>query len=172
VAVRDHHVPHLVVDPVMYAKGGQALLEPRAVSTLIKELLPLALVVTPNAPEAENLSGLKVTDMDSAKKAARAIRALGPAYVLIKGGHLRGPVCEDLLYDGREFFAFRSKRVNTKNTHGTGCTLSAAIAAGLALGATPREAVTEAVAYVGGAIRHSFALGGGHGPLNHFWRRK
>jgi hydroxymethylpyrimidine/phosphomethylpyrimidine kinase len=170
--LKEHRVKTLVVDPVIYAKGGRALLEPRAVGTLMKELFPLALIVTPNAPEAEKLSGIKVTGADSSRKAARAIRALGPAFVLIKGGHLDGPVCEDLLYDGREFLVFRSKRVATKNTHGTGCTLSAAIAAGLALGATPRQAVTQAVRYVSGAINNSFALGAGHGPLNHFWRLK
>lgn len=170
--LKAHKVKKLVVDPVMYAKGGHALLEPRAVGTLIKDLLPLALVITPNAPEAERLAGMKVTDADSARRAARAIRALGPAFVLIKGGHLDGPVCEDLLFDGRRFSVFRSKRIITKNTHGTGCTLSAAIAAGLALGATPREAAAEAVKYVGGAIEHALPLGGGHGPLDHCWRMR
>ncbi|OGR80193.1 MAG: bifunctional hydroxymethylpyrimidine kinase/phosphomethylpyrimidine kinase [Elusimicrobia bacterium GWC2_64_44] len=166
-----HKVRNLVVDPVMYAKSGHALLEPRAAGALIKELLPLAALVTPNAPEAERLSGVKVRDLDGAKKAARLIRALGPALVLVKGGHLAGPVCEDLLYDGKVFTVFRSPRVATKNTHGTGCTLSAAIAAGLALGLPPREAVEEAVHYVAGAIRHAFGLGAGHGPLNHHWRQ-
>jgi hydroxymethylpyrimidine/phosphomethylpyrimidine kinase len=168
--LKAHRVKKLVLDPVMYAKGGHALLEPRAVGTLIKELLPLALVITPNAPEAAHLSGVKVTDGESARKAARAIRALGPAFVLIKGGHLSGPVCEDLLFDGREFTVFRSKRINTRNTHGTGCTLSAAITAGLARGASPREAAAEAVKYVAGAITHALPLGGGHGPLDHCWR--
>jgi hydroxymethylpyrimidine/phosphomethylpyrimidine kinase len=168
--LKAHKVRKLVVDPVMYAKGGHALLEPRAVCTLIKDLLPLALMVTPNAPEAERLSGVKVTDGASARAAARAIRALGPAWVLVKGGHLAGPVCEDLLFDGKAFTAFRSPRVNTRNTHGTGCTLSAAIAAGLALGAAPKEAAAEAVKYVAGAIRHALPLGRGHGPLDHGWR--
>jgi len=169
--LKAHSVRDLVVDPVMYAKGGHPLLQPAAAATLIRELLPLALIVTPNAPEAERLSGLKIKDADGAKKAARAIRALGPAWVLLKGGHLDGPVCEDLLYDGRTFTVFRSPRLKTRNTHGTGCTLSAAITAGLALGAKPREAVSEAVAYVAGAIRNSFGLGAGHGPLNHHWRQ-
>jgi len=168
--LKAHRVKNLVVDPVMYAKSGHALLAPAAAGTLIRELLPLALLVTPNAPEAERLSGLKVRDLAGAKKAARAIRAMGPRYVLVKGGHLPGPVCEDLLYDGRGFTAFRSPRVHTRNTHGTGCTLSAAIASGLALGLPPRQAVAEAGAYVAGAIRHALPLGGGHGPLNHHWR--
>ena len=168
--LKAHRVKNLVVDPVMYAKSGHTLLAPAAAGVLVKELLPLALIVTPNAPEAERLSGVKVTDGRGARRAARAIRALGPRYVLIKGGHLAGPVCEDLLYNGRDFTAFRSPRVHTRNTHGTGCTLSAAIAAGLALGLPPREAVKDAVAYVAGAIKHALPLGGGHGPLNHHWR--
>ncbi len=170
--LKAHGVKRLVVDPVMYAKSGHALLEPAAVGALIKELLPLALVITPNAPEAQRLSGVKVTDAASARRAARAIRALGPRYVLVKGGHLGGEVCEDLLFDGRSFTAHRSPRVNTRNTHGTGCTLSAAIAAGLALGADPREAVREGIAYVAGAIKQALPLGGGHGPLDHCWRMR
>lgn len=165
-----HKTRNLVVDPVMYAKSGHALLEPNAAGALIKHLLPLAALVTPNAPEAERLSGVKVRSLDGARKAARLIRALGPSFVLVKGGHLDGPVCEDLLYDGKTFTVYRSPRVDTKNTHGTGCTLSAAIASGLALGLTPREAVAEAADYVAGAIRHAFGLGSGHGPLNHHWR--
>lgn len=170
--LRAHRVEKFVLDPVMYAKSGHALLEQRAVGALIKELLPLALVITPNAPEASRLSGIEVKDARTAKAAARAIHGLGADYVLVKGGHLKGPVCSDLLFDGRAFTEFRSERVKTKNTHGTGCTLSAAIAAALALGAEPREAAAEAVKYVAGAIKSSFALGGGHGPLNHFWRLK
>lgn len=168
--LKAHRVKNLVVDPVMYAKNGRPLLAPSAAGALIKELLPPALVVTPNAPEAERLSGVRVRDLAGAKKAARAIRALGPAFVLVKGGHLDGPVCEDLLYDGRSFTVFRSPRIRTKNTHGTGCTLSAAVASGLALGLPPRAAAAGAIGYVAGAIRHAFGLGAGHGPLNHFWR--
>lgn len=170
--LKAHGIKKLVVDPVMYAKSGHALLEPAAVGALIKQLLPLALVITPNAPEAERLSGVKVTDAASSRRAARAIRALGPRYVLVKGGHLGGPVCEDILFDGRAFTVFSSPRIDTKNTHGTGCTLSAAIAANLALGADPRGAVKEGVAYVAGAIKHALPLGGGHGPLDHCWRMR
>lgn len=168
--LKSRGVKNLVVDPVMYAKGGHPLLDPGAESALAAELLPLALLVTPNAPEAQRLSGIEVRDAASARRAARAIRGLGPRWVLVKGGHLDGPVCEDLLYDGRRFTAFRSPRVATRNTHGTGCTLSAAIAAGLALGLPPEKAAAGAVEYVAGAIRHALPLGGGHGPLNHHWR--
>lgn len=168
--LRAHRVKNLVVDPVMYAKGGHALLRPSAAGALVRDLLPLALLVTPNAPEAERLAGIRVKDQAGARAAARAIRALGPAWVLVKGGHLDGPVCEDLLYDGKTFTVFRSPRLNTRNTHGTGCTLSAAIASGLALGLPPERAVAAAVEYVAGAIKHARPLGGGHGPLNHHWR--
>jgi len=168
--LKAHKVKNLVLDPVMYAKSGHALLEDNAGTALIKELLPLALIVTPNAPEAGRLSGIDVKDPNCARKAAKAIYALGPKWVLIKGGHLRGKVCRDLLFDGKEFTVFSYPRIATRNTHGTGCTLSAAIAACLARGMEPRQAVEEAGAYVAGAIRNSFSLGGGHGPLNHFWR--
>ncbi len=168
--LKAHKVRNLVVDPVMYAKSGHPLLAGNAEAALIRELLPLALMITPNAPEAGRLCGVEVKDRESAEKAARAIHALGPAWVLIKGGHLGGKTCTDLLFDGREFTEFSYPRVQTRNTHGTGCTLSAAIAACLALGMGPREAVKEAGAYVAGAILNSFSLGSGHGPLNHFWR--
>lgn len=168
--LKAHKVKNLVLDPVMYAKSGHALLAEKAEGALIEELLPLALIVTPNAPEAGKLSGIKVNDMAGARKAARAIHALGPAWVLVKGGHLGGKICQDLLFDGQEFTVFSYPRLATRNTHGTGCTLSAAIAACLALGMGPRRSVEEAGVYVAGAIRNSFNLGGGHGPLNHFWR--
>ncbi len=167
--LRAARVTKLVVDPVMRAKDGSPLLEPRAAAALTKELLPLALVVTPNAPEAERLTGLKVGNASGARRAARAIRALGPAFVLVKGGHLDGPVCEDLLFDGSSFSALRSPRADTGHTHGTGCTLSAAIAAGLALGLDVPAAVRRAKRYVTGAIRNAPCLGKGAGPLEHFW---
>ena len=168
--LKAHKVKNLVIDPVMYAKNGHSLLEENGQAALIRELLPLAFMVTPNAPEAGRLSGLEVRDAESAKKAARAIHALGPAWVLVKGGHLRGKTCRDLLFDGKEFAEFTYPRVHTRNTHGTGCTLSAAIAAGLARGLDPRQAVKEAGTYVAGAILNSLNLGGGRGPLDHFWR--
>lgn len=161
-------VKKIVLDPVMFAKDGRALLAENAVCALIKELLPLALMVTPNAPEAARLAGIKVETGADARRAAKIISGFGPRFVLVKGGHLPGKVCRDLLFDGSEFAEFSSPRLNTLNTHGTGCTLSAAIAACLALGLEPRAAAGEAVRYVAGAIRNSFSLGGGRGPLNHF----
>ncbi|MDA8244191.1 MAG: bifunctional hydroxymethylpyrimidine kinase/phosphomethylpyrimidine kinase [Elusimicrobia bacterium] len=167
--LRSHRVKRLVVDPVLASKSGEPLLEPRAVNALIKDLLPLALVVTPNAPEAEALTAIKISDAASARRAAKAVSALGPAFVLLKGGHLDGPSCEDLLFDGKTFTVFRSPRVKTAHTHGTGCTLSAAITAGLALGLDVPRAVRRAKRYVTGAIKHAPGLGSGAGPLEHFW---
>jgi hydroxymethylpyrimidine/phosphomethylpyrimidine kinase len=161
---------NIVLDPVMTAKSGRALLPDSAVKALVKDLLGLALIVTPNAPEASRLSGLAVRDPLSAREAAKAIHALGPKYVLIKGGHLGGPVCRDLLFDGTNFREFPTRRIFTRNTHGTGCPLAAAIAACLAKGMKPPAAVENARAFVVGAIKNSFSLGNGHGPLNHFWR--
>jgi len=168
--LRKHAIKKIVLDPVMYAKSGHPLLAADAMRALKAELLPLALIVTPNAPEAARLAGTRVTNITEARKAAKLIAAFGPRFVLVKGGHLGGKLCRDLLYDGSGFIEFSSPRIDTRNTHGTGCTLSAAIAACLALGLEPRAAVREAGLYIAGAIRNSFSLGGGHGPLNHFWR--
>jgi len=168
--LRKFRVRKIVLDPVMYSKNGCALLSASAVPALIKELLGMALIVTPNAPEAERLSGLPVRSPEEARAAARAIRAHGPEYVLIKGGHMGGPVCVDLLYDGRKFTEFRSRRLRTRNTHGTGCTFAAAIAAHLARGERAPEAVRKARVYLAGALRHALPLGRGHGPLDHSWR--
>jgi hydroxymethylpyrimidine/phosphomethylpyrimidine kinase len=160
-------VEKLVVDPVMVAKSGASLLEPEAVHALITRLLPLALVVTPNLPEAEVLSGMPVASRAEMEESARRIHALGPRHVLVKGGHLKGDAV-DLLYNGREFTAFQASRIDSGNTHGTGCTLSAAITAGLAQGRPLGEAVRDAKAYVTRAIREGFALGRGVGQLRHF----
>lgn len=169
--LRKHGVIKIVLDPVMSAKSGHALLAATAVKALKNELLPLALIVTPNAPEAARLAGIKVENIADARRAAKIIGGFGPRFVLVKGGHLPGKVCRDVLFDGSGFTEFSSHRIDTRNTHGTGCTLSAAIAACLALGMEPRAAVEEAGLYLAGAIRRSFKIGGGHGPLNHFWRR-
>ena len=164
-----HGLGVVVIDPVMVAKGGGRLLREDAVGALRELLLPLALVLTPNASEAEVLSGRPVTTMEEAKEAARAIRALGPRYVLVKGGHF-GEDAVDVLFDGERFTELPAKRVATTSTHGTGCTLSAAIAAGLANGKGVGEAVSDAKAYVTEAIGRAFPVGAGHGPLNHFYR--
>jgi hydroxymethylpyrimidine/phosphomethylpyrimidine kinase len=163
----EHPIDKLVVDPVMVAKSGNALLQPDAVAALIRRILPLALVVTPNLPEAEVLSGITVSSRDEMEEAARRIGKLGARHVLVKGGHLKGDAV-DILWNGREMTAFQVPRIESSNTHGTGCTFSAAIAAGLAKGRPLGEAVREAKAYVTKAIREGFALGRGVGQLRHF----
>ena len=169
--LRFHAVANLVVDPVMVAKSGDRLLREDAVSALKSVLLPLAAVVTPNAPEAAVLSGVDVVDAASAREAARRIADLGPRLVIVKGGHLEGDRSDDLVWDGREFSLLSGRRVATRHTHGTGCTFSAAIAAYLARGCAPVDAAREARAYLQGAIEHAEPLGAGHGPVNHLWRQ-
>ena len=160
----------LVVDPVMVAKSGDRLLREDAVEALRRELLPLAAVLTPNLPEAEVLVGGRLESEADIREAARAIVALGPRAVVMKGGHRHASdTADDVLFDGREFHVFSAERVDTPNTHGTGCTFSAAIAAQLALGADVVEAVRRAKAYLAEAIRRAWPLGGGHGPVAHDW---
>jgi hydroxymethylpyrimidine/phosphomethylpyrimidine kinase len=168
--VRELELPLVVVDPVMRAKSGDRLLDEDAVQAMCAELLPLAHVVTPNIPEAEVLSGIAIGSPADAREAARRIRGLGPATVIVKGGHGTGADLVDLLYDGEQFLEFRTPRIVTQNTHGTGCTFASAVAAHLALGFGVAEATARAQAYVAGAIRHALPVGHGHGPLNHFWR--
>src|SRR5574342_309480 len=165
--LRASPVARLLVDPVMAATSGDALLEPIAVGAVMTSLLPLAAVVTPNLPAAEALAGMPVSSRTDMEEAARRIHKLGPRHVLVKGGHLKGDAV-DLLYNGREFTAFRAPRIECDNTHGTGCTFSAAITAGLAQGRPLGEAVRDAKAYVTRAIREGFALGRGVGALRHF----
>ena len=158
----------LVVDPVMVAKSGDSLLRDDAVGALRDLLLPLAAVVTPNIPEAETLTGRSIVTDDDVREAARAIVGMGAASVVVKGGHRDGPAT-DLYYDGSSFREFTAARIETANTHGTGCTFASAVAAGLAQGLTPEDAVGRAKEYVTEAIRRSFPIGQGHGPLNHFF---
>jgi hydroxymethylpyrimidine/phosphomethylpyrimidine kinase len=165
-----HRVTRLVVDPVMIAKSGDPLLQPDARRALIEAILPLALVVTPNLHEAAALADQPVATLEEMEEAARRIHALGPAWVLVKGGHLKGAP-EDLLFDGHTLRRFTAERVPTPHTHGTGCTYSAAITAGLARGASVPEAVAEAKRYVTAAIRAGFPLGRGVGTLRHFVER-
>ncbi|MCI0548711.1 MAG: bifunctional hydroxymethylpyrimidine kinase/phosphomethylpyrimidine kinase [Candidatus Rokubacteria bacterium] len=163
-----HAIPKLVVDPVMVAKSGDALLETDAREALIARILPLAFVVTPNLPEAEALAGFPVRSREEMEAAARRIHALGPRYVLVKGGHLKGDAV-DVLWNGKQITAFAAPRIDSLNTHGTGCTFSAAIAAGLARGEAIGDAVRSAKAYVTAAIRAGFQVGGGTvGQLRHF----
>ena len=166
-----HKPRHVVLDPVMVAKSGDRLLVPEAVESLKSKLLPLATVITPNLPEAAVLLGreddIGAADMESV---AQSLQALGARSVLLKGGHLEGAGSPDYLFDGEGMEVFAAERIDTKNTHGTGCTLSSAIAALLARGLALREAVRDAKAYVGAAIRaaDTLEIGRGHGPVHHF----
>jgi hydroxymethylpyrimidine/phosphomethylpyrimidine kinase len=167
--LRERKVDRLVVDPVMLAKSGQALLREDAIARLQADLIPPALVVTPNVPEAERLSGLRIGTLADARRAAKAIHKLGCRHVLIKGGHLLAERATDLLYDGRFFTVFKGEFIDTPHTHGTGCTYASAIAAQLAKGKALPEAVQAAKTYVTEAIRHHLAIGHGTGPTHHFY---
>jgi len=164
-----HAIPNLVVDPVMVATSGDPLLEDSAQEALRSRLIPLAHVLTPNVPEAEALTGIRIARVDDLREAARALYELGPRHVLMKGGHLDTPDATDYLFDGVRFHEFSLPRVNTTNTHGTGCTYAAAIAAYLAKGCDVPEAVRRAKEYLTKALQHSISLGRGHGPVNHCW---
>lgn len=166
-AVNDLEVPFLVVDPVMIAKSGDRLIDEAAVGSLKTELLRRAFLVTPNIPEAEALSGVTIRGDEDRREAARRIAGMGVTAVLIKGGHLPSDDIPDLLYERGEFIEFRQRRVPGRNTHGTGCTFSAAITSHLALGRTLREAIPLAQRYIANAIRRAPNLGKGHGPMNH-----
>lgn len=171
--IKQYSWTNLVVDPVMIAKGGAPLLQEEAIDALKHFLLPIATVITPNIPEAEVLSGQKIQSINDRKKAAEIIFNLGAKNVMIKGGHSEGEAMIDLLFDGNEFFQFESKRIVTKNTHGTGCTFSAAITAELAKGKNIREAIAIAKDFIQAAIEDDLMIGSGHGPTNHWaYRRK
>ncbi|MPN00137.1 Pyridoxine kinase [bioreactor metagenome] len=159
---------NIVLDTVMVSKSGSHLLKPDAVDILKKVLLPMSLVVTPNLYEASEIVGFSVEDQQDMKRAAEAIKSMGPRYVVVKGGHLAGNAC-DLLYDGVEFSVFANERIDTVHTHGTGCTFSSAIAAGLAKGLSINEAVAAAKKFITTAITHGFKLGKGVGPTHHFY---
>jgi hydroxymethylpyrimidine/phosphomethylpyrimidine kinase len=160
-------VHKLVVDPVMVAKSGDRLLQPDAVAAIRRLLLPLATVVTPNRPEAEVLAGRSIRTDDDARDAAEAIWSLGPRIVIVKGGHRAGaPV--DLVFDGSDYVEFVADRVETSNTHGTGCTFAAAITANLAWGMDSLPAIEAAKRFVSDALRSSYPVGDGHSPVNHF----
>jgi hydroxymethylpyrimidine/phosphomethylpyrimidine kinase len=171
---RRYGVERLVVDPVMIAKGGDPLLRPEARDALVQELLPLAYLVTPNHHEAQVLTGLVIDTVKDMRRAAQAICALGARNVVVKGGHLpESSAAIDVLYDGREFFEFAAPRVDTPNTHGTGCTFASATAAELAKGHSVYQAVRVAKSYLTAAVRAAvdMGIGHGHGPLNHFLGR-
>lgn len=165
--VKEHGVEKLVVDPVMVAKSGDPLLRDDAREAMKSLMLPLAYLVTPNVPEAEVLSGIRIKNVEDAKKAALSIHELGAEAVLVKGGHLEeAEDAVDILFDGNDYHFFSAKRIKTENTHGTGCTYSAAIATFLAMGKDLPEAVAEAKRFITSAIRHALDIGQGHGPTN------
>jgi hydroxymethylpyrimidine/phosphomethylpyrimidine kinase len=167
--IEELDLPNIVVDPVMIAKGGDRLLEADAVDAMRRELLPRTRVLTPNVPEAEALSGMTIRSVADMTAAARRILVLGCRVVLVKGGHLPGPEAIDVAV-GEVEVELRAPRIETTSTHGTGCTLSSAIAANLALGLNLADALRRAREYLDGAIRHAPGLGRGHGPLGHLWR--
>lgn len=168
---KDKILPRLVVDPVMVAASGDSLITSDAIEAYINDLFPYAYLITPNAPEASKLVGVRIEGAQDLVTAAIELKKMGPQNVLVKGGHLEDEKESiDVLYDGEQIFTFRATRIESKNTHGTGCTLSAAISANLARGTTLTDAVREAKAYVTSAIAGSkeWALGHGYGPLDHF----
>ncbi len=165
--VRRWNVEKLVVDPVMVAKSGDRLLQGDAIDALKRLILPLAYVVTPNLGEASVLAGSEVGDKPAMQEAARAIHALGAKIVVVKGGHLTD-CADDLVYDGSTMHWLPAERIDTPHTHGTGCTFSAAIAAFLAKGYAPLEAIARAKDYLTAALRNAKAVGAGHSPVHHF----
>jgi hydroxymethylpyrimidine kinase/phosphomethylpyrimidine kinase len=166
-AIAGHGLPNYVLDPVMVATSGDRLLDRDAERTIVEALLPLAALVTPNLDEASILVGAEVRDPAAMRRAAAALVEMGAGAALLKGGHLAGGELVDLLFDGRHWREWRRPRLETRSTHGTGCTLSAAVAAGLAHGRPLGDAVDAALDYVHRAIRSAPGLGSGHGPLNH-----
>ena len=171
-AVESLELPNLVVDPVMVAKGGDRLLDPDAVHAIRVSLLRLARVVTPNIPEAEVLTGMTIRSIDDMRAAGSELLRLGCRAVVVKGGHLEGDESTDVLVENSGDTTLSAQRVKGSNTHGTGCTFAAAMAARLALGDTLQSAVQAAKDYVTGSMRHGIDVGSGHQPLGHFWQTR
>lgn len=167
-ALSSRAIAHVVVDPVVRSTSGYDLIDDRALAALVDLLFPLATVVTPNRAEAERITGAEIATASQMEGAARRILALGPEAVLIKGGDIKDEKATDLLVDSAGVATFSSERVNSTSTHGTGCTLSSALACLMAAGHTLRQAVPIAKQYVVEAISAAHGLGRGHGPLNHF----
>lgn len=172
--LKQYKPKNIVLDPVMISKSGYSLLKPESKEALIKHLIPLADIITPNIPEAEeilkeiNSDILSIENIEDMKSAAKAIYNLGCKHVLIKGGHLKEEAV-DVLYDGENYYSFNTERIHTKNTHGTGCTLSSSIASNMALDHNMNTSVKNAKDYITTAIKHSFSIGQGVGPTNHFY---
>ena len=177
-AIEELELPLVVLDPVLVSTSGERLLDADGVQTLCLELMPLARVITPNIPEAEALSGRRIESPQQAREAARRIHDMGAVSVIVTGGHApwedekgTGQVV-DLLFDGHVFHEFRTARMETRHTHGTGCTFASAVAACLALGRELPDAVARAQQYVAGAIAHAPGIGHGRGPIDHFWEHR
>ncbi len=166
------HSLSMVVDPVMVSKSGSRLLREDAVESLIKDLIPISFFVTPNIPEAEVITGLKIKNDDDMFIAAKEIKKLGVNFVVVKGGHMDGKNVTDVLYDGKEYKKFVYPRIRTKNTHGSGCTLSSAISSYLAKGYDPIVSYSKARSFLQMAIEHNLEVGRGHGPLNPMYKIK
>jgi len=166
--LREWKPSNVVVDPVMYAKNGCALMHPDSIDTLIAEVVPLADLITPNIPEAEKMADMRIENHEEMKQAAKRIYNMGCKAVLVKGGHSEGDAT-DILFDGEDFHYYTSPRIDTKHTHGTGCTYSSAITSNLALGMTLPQAVEAAKIYVTTAITHALGIGKGNGPTHHFY---
>jgi len=168
-AIGQYALRNVVVDPVMTAKGGRSMMQEKAMKALVEKLLPLACVVTPNIPEAQALARVKIRSVADMKRAAAVIRESGVKNVVIKGGHLPGrrkSVSTDILYDGKTYYEFTADWIETRNTHGTGCTYASVLAASVGRGKSVVNAVKEAKRLVTRAIKHSLDLGEGHGPVN------
>jgi hydroxymethylpyrimidine/phosphomethylpyrimidine kinase len=162
-------LPYVILDPVMISKSGYRLLKEEACEAFVKTLFPVADVITPNIHEAEAITGKKIESVADMKETAGELLLLGSKKVVVKGGHLKGKVSVDVAYDGATYREYQSDRIETKNTHGTGCTFSSAIAANMAAGNDFFQSVANAKEYITGAILHSLPIGKGHGPPNHFF---
>lgn len=165
--IKKYSIKNLVIDPVMISKQKAVLTSNAAIDVIIKKLFPVSVVVTPNIPEASFITGVDIRNVDDMILSCKKIYELGPENILLKGGHMKGNICVDVFFNGKDIHLLKNKRINTKNTHGTGCTLSAAICANISLGKTVYESVKESVSFVNRAIKKSISLGHGNGPLNH-----
>ena len=168
--LKKQNAKNIVVDPVMYAKNGDALMDIKNMSSLIEKIIPLADIITPNIAEAEHLANMKITSIEDMKEASKKIYEMGCKNVLIKSGNSFEKYSTDILYDGKEFYYFETPKVDTKNTHGTGCTFSSAIAANLALENNLNISIKNSKEYIYKAIKSSFNIGHGNGPTNHFFK--
>jgi hydroxymethylpyrimidine/phosphomethylpyrimidine kinase len=166
-AIKKHNLKNIVIDPVMVAKGGHRLIGSSSINYLRKKLLPFALLVTPNIPEAEALIKKKIKTLDDVINAGKEILKFGPKFVLIKGGHTNKSFIEDVLISKKNIKIFKNKKIKTKNTHGTGCTLSSAIASFISKNYNMNESCRRSIQYVHKAISLNPKFGRGHGPINH-----